>query len=259
MITSSSNPQLKTISQLNKKAKLRKEQGLYIVEGYKMYTEAPKNEIEKVYVSETFIQKHPEVLKEKFPCEVVQDKLFTAVCDTQTPQGILCIMRQKKRNLEELLKKEHPFFVFLEDLQDPGNVGTIIRTAEGAGVDGVIMTRNCVDIYNPKTIRSTMGSIYRVPFFVIEDMDEVLALFQTYEIQTFAAHLAGKNNYDREDYTKGTAILIGNEGNGLSDALSDKADCLVKIPMCGQLESLNAAMAAGIFMYEAARQRRGLK
>lgn len=256
MITSSNNPQLKTISQLNKKAKLRREYGLYVVEGYKMYAEAPKSEIEKVYVSESFLEKHPEVLKEQSHCEVVQDKLFTAVCDTQTPQGILCIMRQKKRNIEEFMKKEKPFFVFLEDLQDPGNVGTIIRTAEGAGVDGVIMTKNCVDIYNPKTIRSTMGSIYRVPLFVVDDMDEILGLFKQYGIKTYAAHLAGRNNYDCEDYTKGTAILIGNEGNGLSDALSEQADCLVKIPMCGQLESLNAAMAAGIFMYETARQRR---
>lgn len=256
MITSSNNPQLKTISQLNKKAKLRREQGLYVVEGWKMYLEAPKNEIEKVYVSEHFLDKHPEILKEQPHCEVVQDKIFTAVSDTQTPQGILCIMRQKKRNLEDILKKENPFLVFLEDLQDPGNVGTIIRTAEGAGVDGVIMTKNCVDIYNPKTIRSTMGSIYRVPFFVVDAVDEVLKELQVHKIKTYAAHLAGENDYDCEDYTTGTAILIGNEGNGLSDELSGRADCLVKIPMCGQLESLNAAMAAGIFMYEAARQRR---
>ena len=184
MITSSNNPQLKTISQLNKKAKLRREQGLYVVEGWKMYLEAPKNEIEKVYVSEHFLEKHPEILKEQPHCEVVQDKIFTAVSDTQTPQGILCIMRQKKRNLEDILKKENPFLVFLEDLQDPGNVGTIIRTAEGAGVDGVIMTRNCVDIYNPKTIRSTMGSIYRVPFFVVDAVDEVLKELQVHKIKT---------------------------------------------------------------------------
>lgn len=256
MITSSNNPQLKTISQLNKKAKLRREHGLYVVEGWKMYTEAPKHEIEKVYIAEHFLEKHPEVLKEHPNCEVVQDKIFTAVSDTQTPQGILCIMRQKKRDLSKILQKENPFLIFLEDLQDPGNVGTIIRTAEGAGVDGVIMTKNCVDIYNPKTIRSTMGSIYRVPFFVIDDMNEVLELFRTHNIKTYAAHLAGKNNYDCENYAEGTAILIGNEGNGLSDHLSEAADCLVRIPMCGQLESLNAAMAAGIFMYEAARQRR---
>lgn len=256
MITSSSNPKLKTISQLNKKAKFRKELGLYVVEGWKMYVEAPKNEIEQVYVAEHFLEKHPEILKEHPHCEVVQDKVFTAICDTQTPQGILCIMRRKQKDIKSLMKKKNPFLILLEDLQDPGNVGTILRTAEGAGVDGVIMTKNCVDIYNPKTIRSTMGSIYRVPFFLIEDMNELLNLLKKHEIKTYAAHLAGKNNYDQEDYTKGITIMIGNEGNGLSDSLAERADCLVKIPMCGQLESLNAAMAAGIFMYEAARQRR---
>lgn len=256
MITSSSNPQLKNIVQLNKKAKARREQGVFVVEGWKMYTEVPADQLQKVYVSEQFLEKHPEVMKDHPDCEVVADKVFAGISDTQTPQGILCIVKQKERDLKEVLKKEKPFLVLLEDLQDPGNVGTILRTAEGAGVDGVIMTKNCVDIYNPKTIRSTMGSIYRVPFFVTEDLDETLKLLKEHEVTTYAAHLRGKRDYDREDYCGGTAILIGNEGNGLSDHLSDQADCLVKIPMCGQLESLNAAMAAGIFMYEAARQRR---
>lgn len=255
MITSSNNPQLKNIIQLNKKAKVRREQGLFVVEGWKMYTEVPKEQLEKVYIAEHFLEKHPEVLQ-KDPCEVVADKVFAAVSDTQTPQGILCLVKQKKRDLDEVLKKQHPLLLLLEDLQDPGNVGTILRTAEGAGVDGVIMTKNCVDIYNPKTIRSTMGSIYRVPFFVVEDLDETLNLLKKHGVTTYAAHLRGQRDYDQEDYSGGTAILIGNEGNGLSDHLSEQADCLVKIPMCGQLESLNAAMAAGIFMYEAARQRR---
>ena len=255
MITSSNNPQLKNIIQLNKKAKVRREQGLFVVEGWKMYTEVPKEQLEKVYIAEHFLEKHPEVLQ-KDPCEVVADKVFAAVSDTQTPQGILCLVKQKKRDLDEVLKKQHPLLLLLEDLQDPGNVGTILRTAEGAGVDGVIMTKNCVDIYNPKTIRSTMGSIYRVPFFVVEDLDETLNLLKKHEVTTYAAHLRGQRDYDKEDYSGGTAILIGNEGNGLSDHLSEQADCLVKIPMCGQLESLNSAMAAGIFMYEAARQRR---
>lgn len=256
MITSSSNPQLKNIVQLNKKAKVRKEQGLFVVEGWKMYTEAPGDQLEKVYISEHFLEKHPEVMQERPDCEVVADRAFLAVSDTQTPQGILCLVRQRKQELEEILKKEHPFLVLLEDLQDPGNVGTIIRTAEGAGVDGVIMTGNCVDIYNPKTIRSTMGSIYRVPFFITEDLNETLRLLKRHKVTTYAAHLRGKQDYDGEDYRGGTVIMIGNEGNGLSEHLSEQADCLVKIPMCGQVESLNAAMAAGIFMYEAARQRR---
>lgn len=256
MITSSSNPQLKNIVQLNKKAKARREQGLYVVEGYKMYLEAPEEQIEKIYAASHFLDKHPEIRQKHPNLEEVDDRVFAAISDTRTPQGILCLMRQPSWNIKKMLGKENPFLMVLEDLQDPGNVGTIFRTAEGAGVDGIILTKNCVDIYNPKTIRSTMGSIYRIPFFYTDKIEEVLCELMIHDVRTFAAHLNGERDYDREDYKKGTAFFIGNEGNGLTDDLANMADRLVKIPMCGQLESLNAAMAAGILMYEAARQRR---
>ena len=145
----------------------------------------------------------------------------------------------------------------LEDLQDPGNAGTIFRTAEGAGVDGIFLTRTCVDITNPKVIRSTMGSIYRMPFLYVESVVSLKEQLEKHHIRLFAAHLQGRNIYDKEDYVGGTAFLIGNEGKGLTDQASQAADCLIRIPMKGQVESLNAAMAAGILMYEAARQRRG--
>lgn len=256
MITSSSNPQMKNIVQLNKKAKARREQGLYVVEGYKMYLEAPEEQIEKIYGASHFLEKHPEIRQKHPDLEEVDDRVFAAVSDTQTPQGILCLMRRPSWDIKRMLEKENPFLMVLEDLQDPGNVGTIFRTAEGAGVDGIILTKNCVDIYNPKTIRSTMGSIYRVPFFYTDKIEEVLGELMVHDVRTFAAHLNGERDYDREDYKRGTAFFIGNEGNGLTDDLANMADRLVKIPMCGQLESLNAAMAAGILMYEAARQRR---
>ena len=156
-----------------------------------------------------------------------------------------------------LLKEEKPLLMVLEDLQDPGNAGTIIRTGEGAGVSGVFLTKTCVDITNPKVIRATMGSVYRIPFFYVEDVVSLKQKLQGRGIRFFAAHLQGKNSYDRESYEDGTAFLIGNEGKGLTDQAADAADCLIRIPMCGQVESLNAAMAAGILMYEAARQRRG--
>ena len=160
------------------------------------------------------------------------------------------IFRIERENYEKA-----PFLMILEDLQDPGNMGTILRTAEGAGVTGIILSKNCVDLYNPKVIRSTMGSIYRMPVMQA-DLLEILPVLKENKIQTYAAHLKGKNWYHEEDYTEGTAFFIGNEGNGLSDELSDSADCLIKIPMEGKVESLNAAMAAGILMYETARQRR---
>ena len=188
---------------------------------------------------------------------MVKDSVFAQMSDTLTPQGVLTVVRQYHYTMEELMgEKEHPLFLVLEDLQDPGNMGTIFRTAEGAGVDGIFMSANCVDIYNPKTIRSTMGSIYRVPFVIAPDLEEVFAWFKKQRVRSYAAHLKGKGWYDEESYTGGTAFLIGNEGNGLTDATAGQADCLIKIPMKGQLESLNAGVAAAILMYEASRQRR---
>ena len=148
-----------------------------------------------------------------------------------------------------------PLLMVLEDLQDPGNVGTIIRTAEGAGVTGIIMSRGTADIFNPKTIRSTMGSIYRMPFLIVDDAVGFVKGLKARKICTYAAHLHGVHSYREEDYTKGTAFLIGNEGNGLTDAMAEAAECLIRIPMEGKVESLNAAIASAVLMYEAHGQR----
>ena len=184
--------------------------------------------------------------------------MFKSLSDTVTPQGVLCLISMKDWSLEEILEGvKNPLLMILEDLQDPGNLGTIIRTGEGAGITGVILSRTSVDVFNPKVIRSTMGSVYRVPVLYVDSIEkEVLSVLKTHGITTYAAHLKGKNNYDQEDYGKGTAFFIGNEGNGLTDSLTACADTLIKIPMEGQVESLNAAMASGILMYEVARQRR---
>jgi TrmH family RNA methyltransferase len=257
MITSTANQQVKQLIQLNKKAKLRDEKDVFVAEGTKMLGEAPADRIEKIYFSESYFRK---LEKEKLPrgasYEIVQDQVFKAMCDTQTPQGVLCLVRQYHYTLEQLLKTERPLFLVLENLQDPGNLGTIMRTAEGAGVTGVILSKGSVDIYNPKTIRSTMGSIYRVPFLYADDLQQVLGVLKEHGICSYAAHLDGTHTYDREDYRGGSAFLIGNEGNGLSAELTACADTYIRIPMEGQLESLNAAVAAAILMYEAYRQRR---
>ena len=268
MITSTSNAQIKYIQQLMKKAKIRRENGVFVVEGIKMFREAPEDRIVKVYASSGFlsIPENRESLKEKGVdpegelFEEVEDKVFKNLSDTVTPQGILCIIRQKSCPLSYMLQTEEtgrvPLFMILEDLQDPGNLGTIIRTAEGAGVSGIIMSKGCVDLYNPKVIRSTMGSVYRMPVLSVESIPDILPQLRAEGVRTYAAHLKGQNSYDRENFKEKTAFFIGNEGNGLSEELSAQADCLIRIPMAGQVESLNAAMAAGILMYEASRQRR---
>ncbi len=266
MITSMSNPQMKKVQQLLKKARTRREEGLFVAEGIKMFGEAPKDRLQKVYAAASFAEKEEfqKILKEKGlenpgdKVEIVDDKVFKSLSDTVTPQGVLCLISMKDWSLEEILEGvKNPLLMILEDLQDPGNLGTIIRTGEGAGITGVILSRTSVDVFNPKVIRSTMGSVYRVPVLYVDSIEkEVLSVLKTHGITTYAAHLKGKNNYDQEDYGKGTAFFIGNEGNGLTDSLTACADTLIKIPMEGQVESLNAAMASGILMYEVARQRR---
>ena len=257
MITSTSNPQIKRLLQLQKKSKARQEEQVFVVEGIRMFQEVPENRVEKVYISETlFNKKKQDFNLERFQVEILSDSVFLHVSDTKTPQGILCIVKQEKQELDALLEAENPHFVVLDNLQDPGNLGTIVRTAEGAGVTAVFMSRDCVDIYNPKTIRSTMGSIYRMPFLYIEDLVKLLHIFRHKGVLSYAAHLGGEHPYDREDYRGGTAILIGNEGNGLREEIAENADRKVRIPMHGEVESLNAAIAASILMFEVARQRR---
>lgn len=262
MITSPGNARMKSLVNMRQKAKVRKAADAFLTEGIKMFLEAPVNRIREVYISESFScqdEKNRIAVEEKLKmvsCETVSEEVFKKISDTCSPQGILCVMQAYHYELSDLLKKEKPLLLLLEDIQDPGNLGTMMRTGEGAGVDGIIMSRDTVDIYNPKTIRATMGSVYRVPFFYAEDFHAVIRQLREKQIQVFAAHLKGNCTYDACDYTMGSAFLIGNEGNGLKKATADLADRYMKIPMEGSVESLNAGIAAAILMYEASRQRR---
>lgn len=266
MITSANNQQMKQVSALIKKAKERREKGVFVVEGPKMVVEAPAEWIRAVYVAESFAQKQENisVLEElETRCKSVQatyetvvDSVFKSVSDTQTPQGIMAVVKMPSYEVKDLLRGEKTHLLILESIQDPGNLGTMVRTGEGAGITGVIMNKTTVDLFNPKTIRSTMGSIYRVPFMITEDLGNTLKELKEQNVSLYAAHLKGQHAYDEEDYTKASGFLIGNEGNGLSDEIADLADTYIKIPMEGQVESLNAAISATLLMYEANRQRR---
>jgi TrmH family RNA methyltransferase len=188
--------------------------------------------------------------------ELLTDSIFKEVSDTKTPQGILGIVEKSVYELEDMLNAPNACLLILEDIRDPGNLGTMIRTAEGAGITGIIFSSSTVDIYNPKVIRATMGSIYRVPFFQAEDFYEALITTKKHDITIYAAHLMGIPYDTKGSFRKGCAFLIGNEANGLTEQATKEADTLIKIPMAGKVESLNAAVAAAILMYEAARQRR---
>lgn len=255
VITSSSNEQIKNIIQLKEKSKARKNKKMFTVEGIKMFREIPKKDLVSIFVSETF-EKENRVLLSGREYQVVSDSVFKKISDTVTPQGIMAIVRQKEYTLDDILEKRNSkksCIVVLDRLQDPGNLGTIVRTGEAAGISGIVMSTDCADIYNPKVIRSTMGSIFRVPFTVVEDLPMAVEKLKENGITTYAAHLKG------EAYNSGTlvndcALLIGNEARGLSDAVASKAQQLIKIPMAGKVESLNAAVATAILMYEAARE-----
>ncbi|MBR2766163.1 MAG: RNA methyltransferase [Blautia sp.] len=299
MISSTENPNIKKIIQLNQKTKARRTNGLFVAEGVKMFLEAPTERIYRVYLSESF---HRECMAEEpadttggkgglnspeeaaraaggrggllspenalnaaareklsqVSWEIVTDPVFGRMTDTVTPQGILTVVRIPDRLPEEILRQAggEPLYLILEAVQDPGNLGTILRTAEGAGVNGVFLTKGCVDVTSPKVIRSTMGSIYRVPVMIVEDVAEARRLLSPLGVKLAAAHLGGKKAYDEVSYLGGTAFLIGNEARGLSEEAAAAADLLIRIPMAGQVESLNAAVSAAVLMYEAARQRR---
>lgn len=268
MITSVNNKSVKEVVQLVQKAKARREQDVFIAEGAKMFQEAPDGRIRKVFVAQSaereLLNQYGDKLA-KTGYETVTDEVFCKMSDTKTPQGILCLIRQFHYALEEILQPEkreddrETLLLVLENIQDPGNLGTLFRTGEGAGVDGIIMSRQTADIYNPKVVRSTMGSIYRVPFVYAEDFRAAIGLLRQKKIAVYAAHLAGRKFYDEFDFTQKTAFLIGNEAKGLEEETVRLADDCLKIPMQGKLESLNAAVASAILMYEAQRQRRAGK
>ena len=261
MITSMQNQQVKQVIRLlDKGSKARRETGLFVAEGRKMFWEAPDSLVERIFVSES-VQKEDAPLMRRassFPYEVVADGVFKAMSDTKTPQGVLTVLRYPVYTPEQL-KNPSGLYVVLENLQDPGNLGTILRMGEAAGISGVFLTRGCADVTSPKVIRSTMGSIYRVPFVWVEDVKEAAAFLRSFGITLYAAHLQGELFYDEEDYLAGTAFFIGNEGNGLTEEATRQADRLIKIPMEGKAESLNAAIATSLLCFEAARQRRKAK
>ena len=275
MIVSTTNSKVKRLTSLTHKAKARRDEGVFVAEGIKMFLEAPEEWIQEIYVSELFLEKmHNDksgnsgknkqlmdtLSKQKY--EVVSEEVYKKISDTQTPQGILAVLRQPQHSLEQavvqLADGNAIFFMILENIQDPGNLGTILRAGEGAGISGVIMTKESADIFNPKVIRSTMGSIYRVPFYIVGQASEAISLLQQYGTAVYAADLESQSvDYDKKDYTGATAFVIGNEAAGLRRETADCATGRIRIPMAGKTESLNAAMAATVLMYEVSRQRRG--
>ena len=202
MITSSNNAKVKQVVQWQTKAKERRKDHVFLAEGVRMCEEAPVKSVREVYLTEELEQKLRRNAQngdtafwdklQQTGYETVSPEVFAKMADTQTPQGILTVLEQPSYDLTQLLEHPEPLFLILENLQDPGNLGTMIRTGEGAGITGVIMNQQTVDIFNPKTIRATMGSIFRVPFVYVPELSTVLTQMHERGIHTYAAHLKGQ-------------------------------------------------------------------
>lgn len=268
-ITSPANPRVRRIIGLTKKRADRAREGAFVIEGIRTLREAPADRIREIYLTgrarETLSAddlRHIDHLS----CEkiIVTDPVMERLSDTQHPQGILAVVAMREAVPEELLgipsgdpkERPAPLILLLENLQDPGNLGTILRMAEGAGVTGVLLTGATADPYNPKVVRGTMGSIFRVPFLYRESAADAVRLLKDHGVRLLAADPRGERTYTETDLKGPVAFLIGNEGAGLTEETLRAADERVTIPMAGQLESLNAGISAAILSFEAARQRR---
>lgn len=256
IIKSKDNIKIKEIKKLKDK-RHRIKSGKFLVEGFRFVEEAFKSSytVEYVVINDKFKHKIKEFDGEfenqsKTKIFHVSESLFKWICDTENPQGILAVVNNK----ESIIENKAGFFVLADKIQDPGNMGTIIRTAHAAGALGVIITKGTVDIYNEKTLRSTMGSIFKIPVIQDNDLTNIVSLKEkgfkliTTSLQT------DKNFYD-VNLLENVILTVGNEGNGISDEIFKLSDTKVKIPMHGDAESLNAAVAASIMMFEVVRQK----
>lgn len=260
-ITSSKNAFIKDVKSL-KSRKHREAKNMYFIEGIRFVEEAlrEKVKIDKIFVSEKLecVNGGKEILKtvneRKLDYFILSHKLFKEISDTDNPQGILAQIEMEKYSLEDIIY-DNNFLVVLDAIQDPGNMGTIIRTADAAGATGVILSQGCVDVYNPKVLRSTMGSVFHVPIYNSSDILKDLKYIKDKKAVICASHLEGKTAYYNLDNADNIAVVIGNEARGIRDDIKDISDVLVKIPMKGRVESLNASIAAGLLMFEIMRKR----
>jgi TrmH family RNA methyltransferase len=264
IITSSQNPLIKEIKQLGER-KHREDRGLFFIEGIRFVEEA-LNENADVYrllISERLeeVGNGRELIKKirdrNLETTVLSDKLFREISDTENPQGVLAVLRMKGYGLENLegVNTADNLYIILDGIQDPGNMGTVIRTADAAGAAAVIALRGCVDIYNPKVLRATMGSVFHLPVFACSDSGRLFKMLKEKSVKLVAAHLEGSMNHYELDMRKDVALIVGNEAGGIGPEAAAAADVLVRIPMPGRAESLNASIAAGVLIYEAVRQR----
>lgn len=251
-ISSSSNRLIKEIKQLKNKNK-RIENRKYIAEGENVVAEAimyKKDDIDCIIVTEKFIHK---IDSEKFDVYVIPDYIMEGISDTKSPQGILAVMKISDTVIS---CADNSLIVYLDNVADPGNVGTIIRTADAAGVDSVVLSPECADVYSSKVIRATMGSCFHINIVKETEYLDTLKELLNNQYTAVAGSLQAKDFHYKYNMKSKTVICLGNEAHGLSDELMALPGVYpVKIPIVGKAESLNVAIAGAVLMYEALRQR----
>ena len=259
IISSKDNELIKHIKKLKEK-KYRDLNNEYIIEGTKLIKEAIEENanIKQILICDN-CQNTDIIPKElmyeiaKYECIYVTEKIFKNISDVNTPQGILAII--EKNNKETQIDYSQDIIVVLDDIQDPGNLGTILRTVDSIGLTQIIVSKGTADCYNPKVVRSTMGAIFRVKIIESEDLEKTLEEIRKHKFKITVSSLQTKNTIYDINYDK-KVIIIGNEANGVEQKIQNIADEKIKIPMLGKTESLNASVATGIILYEYVRQKR---
>lgn len=262
LVKSKSNKWVKYIKKLFRR-RFRGRESKFVVEGIRVIEEILESDVpvEVVLFSSQvkFTPRGCELIRiaQKSGITVLEvtEKIMNELSDTETPQGILAVVHRVDVNLDEIISSSPSLLVLVDGVQDPGNLGTIIRTAAGGGVEGVILLPGTVDLYNPKTLRSTMGNIFKIPIVVARDREEVLRKLSDAGLKLIVGDPSAKKAVFEVGLTGPVIIVVGNEGNGVKEDLLKLAGNVVNIPMSPGVDSLNVAVAAGIMIYEVLRQR----
>ena len=258
IITSKDNELIKHIRKLKDK-KYRDEYNEYVVEGIKIVEEAVKEnvKIKQIIIcndtTKTYeIPTHIMLEIAKYECIYVTDKIFNLITQVTNPQGIMAII--EKNSEKNQIDYTQDIILVLDDVQDPGNLGTILRTADSIGLNQIVVSKGTADAFNSKVVRSTMGAIFRIKIIETQDLIRTIKEMKKHHFKLMVTSLQTENSIYDINFNK-KIIVIGNEANGVSKEIQDMADEKAKIPMLGRTESLNASVAAGIVMYEYVRQK----
>lgn len=248
-ITSLQNQTIKLATSLHLK-KYRDESGLFLIEGKKCLMEAMKSGLKLTHI---FAKESMESFPEEITY-IVDEKILKKISTTDTPPDVIAIAKQFEWDINDLLTEKNPLIIVLENIKDPGNLGTIIRTTKASGASGIILTDNTADIFNPKVVRSTVGNLWKIPIITVTNTNELKNILKSCQIIGTSSHSSSKIYYN-VDYKMPTAVVFGSEAEGMTKEMEKQVNFSVQIPVDKEVESLNLSISVGVILYEANRQR----